>query len=167
MELRLVQATLTISYSGGTHFEFRLTHQLQVYFHSLEMNAGTGSFSKPRLCPPQTFPFHSIWSPSAVETWYRYLVQGDIRLLHDTVSTAEIMSCQMIGSSYTRKRQRPALKRTHFPMFAYKNYEEYLLSPQAPPWRVEGLLYFTLFDSLREIRIGCPRMRVTSSIHIR
>jgi len=28
-------------------------------------------------------------------------------------------------------------------------YELYLLSPQAPPWRVAGLLYFTLLFKIR------------------
>jgi hypothetical protein len=44
-------------------------------------------------------------------------------------------------------KARPGLDADHSPPSSAEvvNEELYLLSPQAPPWRVEGLLYFTYF----------------------
>jgi hypothetical protein len=55
----------------------------------------------------------------------------------------------VLGGPFPRGKARPGRDADHSPppssAEVVNEYELYLLSPQVPPWRVEGLLYFTYF----------------------
>jgi hypothetical protein len=65
-----------------------------------------------------------------------------------TGSGAHPASCTMsTRGPFPGGKARPGRDADHSPPSSAEvenEYELYLLSPQAPPWRVEGLLYFTL-----------------------
>jgi hypothetical protein len=54
------------------------------------------------------------------------------------------------GGHFPGGKARPGRDADHSPPSSAEvvNEELYLLSPQAPPWRVEGLLYFTYLEEL-------------------
>jgi hypothetical protein len=65
-----------------------------------------------------------------------------------TGSGAHPAYCTMgTGGPFPGGKARPGCDADHSPPSSaeVENEELYLLSPQAPPWRVEGLLYFTFF----------------------
>jgi hypothetical protein len=64
-----------------------------------------------------------------------------------TGSGAHPASCTMgSGGPFPGGKARPGRDADNSPSAEVVNeYELYLLSPQAPPWRVDGLLYFFTF----------------------
>jgi hypothetical protein len=62
-------------------------------------------------------------------------------------------SCTMgIGGTFPRGKARPGRDADHSPPSSAEvvnEWELYLLSPQAPPWRLEGLFYFLLLSVTR------------------
>jgi hypothetical protein len=77
-----------------------------------------------------------------------------------TGSEAIPASCTMgDGVPFPRSKARPGRDADHSPPSSAEvvnEYELYLLSPQAPPWRVAGLLYFfSLPLSLQAIARDC------------
>jgi hypothetical protein len=71
-----------------------------------------------------------------------------------TGSVAHLASCTMgTGGPFPGGKARPGRDADHSPPSSAEvvnEYELYLLSPQAPPWRVEGLLYFYFYKEGRD-----------------
>jgi hypothetical protein len=71
-----------------------------------------------------------------------------------TGSEAHPASCTMgTGGTFPGGKARPGRDADHSPPSSAEVVNEqelYFLSPQAPPWRVAGLLYFTLLTLLKD-----------------
>jgi hypothetical protein len=74
-----------------------------------------------------------------------------------TGSGAHPASCTMgTGGPFPGGKAQPGRDADHscpFSVEVVNEYELYLLSPQAPPWRVAGLLYFYLLYYLLNLRV--------------
>jgi hypothetical protein len=85
-----------------------------------------------------------VRSPAGVEDF-------SSNLCVQTGSGVHPASCPMgTGGPFPGGKARPGRDADHSPLSSAEvvNEELYLLSPQAPPWRVEGLLYFYFLHSL-------------------